>query len=185
MSTEPEYTPDVLQKIETAKEKKAAGDAAFQQKDLQKALLEYHSALLYLNGIHKNAMAAAMPGEPPSDEKKPRTEVEELIVKVYSNMSQCQVQKGNWKKVIEYADKALEKDSSNVKALYRKARALGEQGFLEKAEKIYNDLLPKADPKDKAKIQEDLARFRAEDKKREKQYQQKFKGFLNKDKTTD
>ena len=35
----------------------------------------------------------------------------------------------------------LKKNDKNTKALFRKAKALGEQGYFEKAEKILEDLL--------------------------------------------
>ena len=59
--------------------------------------------------------------------------------------------------------------------MFRKAKGLGEQGFFEKAEKIFQDLL-KDNPPDAPAIRVELDRLRAMDKEREKQHNQKFKG---------
>ena len=64
-----------------------------------------------------------------------------LSEKIYSNMSQVHLKRGNWKRAIETADVALQLNKKNYKAAFRKARALKEQGYFEKAEKILVDLL--------------------------------------------
>ena len=91
--------------------------------------------------------------------------------KIYSNMAACHVKNGNWKRAIETADKvhcitppcfsspreiceadflfldqALVINPKNYKALFRKSKALGEQGYFEKAEKILLDILQNSPP---------------------------------------
>lgn len=44
---------------------------------------------------------------------------------------------------METADKALAKNENNYKAMFRKGKALGEQGFFEKAQKVLTDLKAK------------------------------------------
>lgn len=173
---------DTAQKLAIAKQKKEVGDQAFKAGEVVNALRAYHEALLYLEGINKNA-ASAMPTGPmdqPSNESKPKTEADEMLEKIYSNMSACHIKKGNWKRAVETADKALKKNEKNTKALFRKGKALGEQGYFEKAEKILEDLL-KTDSADKPAIEAELARLRAADKERERKHNQKFKGFLNRE----
>lgn len=77
-------------------------------------------------------------------------------------MSQCHLKLSNWKRAIDTADKAgrvlltlriscwadattqaIAINPKNYKALYRKAKAQGELGYFEKAEKILEDLLVK------------------------------------------
>ena len=87
---------------------------------------------------------------------------------------------------------ALAKNPKNSKALFRKAKALGEQGYFEKAEAILTELL-KEDSSGSSSthlsslaaqlsldgpiIQAELARLRAADKVREKEHNKKFKGM--------
>ena len=93
-------------------------------------------------------------------------QVDEIIEKIYANMSACHLKNQNWKRAQETADKvglrissflffflknspdgawsqALAKNENNYKAMFRKGKALGEQGFFEKALKILEDLKTK------------------------------------------
>ncbi|EMD33991.1 hypothetical protein CERSUDRAFT_117513 [Gelatoporia subvermispora B] len=176
--------PDAPRKIATAKEKKDVADQAFKSGDLPAALRSYHEALLYLKGIDRNTARAMGGGGPALDEaaaEKPKTEVDEMLEKIHSNMAACHMKNGNWKRAVETANMALAINHKNSKALFRKARALGEQGYFEKAEKILEDLL-KQDDSDTPAINAELARLRAKDKEREKVHNQKFRGFLNREK---
>ena len=69
-----------------------------------------------------------------------------LSEKIYSNMSQVHLKRGNWKRAIETADVALQLNKKNYKAAFRKARALKEQGYFEKSEKILQELINDGDP---------------------------------------
>ncbi|KAK7690688.1 hypothetical protein QCA50_005787 [Cerrena zonata] len=171
--------PEIEEKITIAKQKKDEADQAFKSGDIQKALLAYHQALLYLHGLYKDTMPAP-PIDTQADAAKPKTEADEILGKIYANMAQCQIKKGNWKRAVETADKALAKSPDNPKVLFRKAKALGELGYFEKAEKILNDLLKKEDS-DAASVKAELERLRVMDREREKKHNKKFKGFLNKD----
>ncbi|KAI0342797.1 TPR-like protein [Trametopsis cervina] len=175
---------DTEQKIAVAKQKKDVGDEAFKKGEVKDALRAYHEALMYLNGISKNmqqAMSTSASSAQDEEENKPKTESDEMLEKIYSNMAACHIKQSNWKRAVETADKALAKNSKNSKALFRKAKGLGEQGFFERAEKILEELL-KEDSADGPAIRAELARLRAADKVREKAHNQKFKGFLNRDK---
>ncbi|OSD06630.1 hypothetical protein PYCCODRAFT_1431646 [Trametes coccinea BRFM310] len=183
---------DVVKKLETAKGLKEKADKSFQEGKLKDALASYHQALLYLHGLDKNSLQKALgqpvPPPPPIEavdqaaQEKPKTEVDILQEKIYSNMSQCHLANQNWKRAVETADKALALNPKNRKALFRKAKAQGELGYFEKAEKILEDLIKDAEPTEKDICQKELARLRAIDKERERAHNQKLKGFLNKEK---
>lgn len=198
---------DPVSKIAVAKEKKDIADNAFKNGDIQTALLNYHEAMMYLHGLDKN-MLTAMTGNSPTppaiiptppaegegeesistpgvdqakekEKSEAEREVDGLLGKIYSNQSACHMKRGNWKRAIETAEKALAKNPSNHKAQFRKGKAQAESGYVEKALATLEDLLKK-DESDKASITAEIARIKAVDKEREKKHNQKFKGFLNK-----
>ncbi|KAH6913178.1 hypothetical protein BKA70DRAFT_1262108 [Coprinopsis sp. MPI-PUGE-AT-0042] len=180
------HATNVQQKLDTAKQYKETGDQAFKAGKVKEALGSYHSALMYLHGLDKNAlqsvgMAPAAPTSSDDKDTKPKTEIDELLEKIYANQCACHLKNSNWARVIETADKAIAKNEANYKALFRKAKALGEQGFYEKAVKILTDVKSKS-PADAAACDQELARLRAIDDEREKAHKKKLKGFLNKEK---
>jgi tetratricopeptide (TPR) repeat protein len=97
--------------------------------------------------------------------------------KIYGNMSAAHVKLGNWKRALETAEQALAKNPDNLKALFRKGKALGELGWFERAEPILQDLLKK-NPADAPTINTEIARLRAKDKERERNANKKMKGAL-------
>ncbi|KAI0319226.1 hypothetical protein OF83DRAFT_1055364 [Amylostereum chailletii] len=197
---------DVKAKIETAQQKKQTADDAFKQGDLKSALRSYHESLLYIQGIDKNALNTALgaptatpePGVPPA-----KTEADEMIEKIYANMSACHIKLGNWQRALDTANKAcrtlsppsipspeltspivqaIDKNEKNYKALFRKAKALGELGYFERAERILEDLARKsstAHAADAAAANAELTRLRAIDKERERKHNQKLKGAFD------
>ncbi|KAG7089457.1 hypothetical protein E1B28_011142 [Marasmius oreades] len=173
------------EKLATAKGYKDKADQAFKSGDLKAALGSYHMALTYLNGLDKSALKSISMVSPQATQRaegdalKEKTEVDEVLEKVYANMSACHIKKGNWKRAQETADQALSKNDQNFKAMFRKGKALGEQGYLEKCEKVFVDLKSK-NPDDAQIVDAELARFRAIDKEKDRINKQKLKGFLNK-----
>jgi len=175
------------QKLATAKQKKDTADQAFKQGKVKDALKAYHEALMYLLGLDKNALQSIgiaskpAPSSDPADgsKAKERTEVDDILEKIYANMSACHLKNQNWKRAVETADKALAKNEANYKAMFRKGKALGEQGFFDKALKILEDLKTK-NPSDATLVDQEIARLRAIDDEREKVHKKKLKGFLNK-----
>jgi len=123
-------------------------------------------------------MAAPSPPHEASKGKE-RTEVDDILEKIYANMSACHLKNQNWKRALETADKALAKNENNHKAMFRKGKALGEQGFFEKALNVLEDL-KKKNPTDTTVVSQEIARLRAIDNEREKAHKHKMKGFLNK-----
>ncbi|KAH9940966.1 hypothetical protein B0H21DRAFT_753811, partial [Amylocystis lapponica] len=162
MSEEQARSAEVVRKLAVAKEKKDVGDVAFKAGDVKNALRSYHEALMYLKGIDKQALSpvTAMTGSvvDGAAAAKPKTEADEMLEKIYSNMCACHLKQNNWKRAVETADKAISQNENNYKALFRKAKALGELGFFEKAEKILRTC------------------YRRTQQEREKVHNQKFKG---------
>lgn len=181
----PDNTPaEVRAKLEVAALKKDVGDRAFKAGDLKAALRGYHESLLYLQGIDKSGLKSAL-SPPSADGSLPqqKTAADEMMEKIYANMSACHIKQENWKRAVETADKALSKNDANYKAVFRKAKALGELGFFERAEPLLEDLIKKS-PSDAPAATAELARLRAMDKERDRAHKQKLKGWLNRDKKT-
>ncbi|KAJ7707580.1 hypothetical protein B0H17DRAFT_522276 [Mycena rosella] len=135
-------------------------------------------------------MGMGSPSPPPSaassssaaDAKaKEKTEVDDIIEKIYANMSACHLKNKNWKRALETADKALAKNESNYKAMFRKAKAQAELGYIERAVKLLEELKTKS-PADAALADAELSRLRAIDRERERANNKKLKGFLTRDK---
>jgi len=172
-------------KLATARQKKDKADEAFKSGNVKDALKSYHEALLYILGLDKNALQSlGMSASPPADvtdasKGKERTEVDDILEKIYANMSACHLKNQNWKRALETADKALAKNENNYKAMFRKGKALGEQGFFDKALVVLEDL-KKKNPADDTLVAQEIARLRALDNERERVHKQKLKGFLNK-----
>ncbi|KAF7336726.1 Tetratricopeptide repeat protein 9C [Mycena venus] len=181
------------EKVAIAKEKKETADQAFKEGKITEALMAYHGSLMYLLGLDKNALQGLGMGSPapppaasssstptPADAKvKEKTEVDDIVEKIYANMSACHLKNKNWKRALETADKALAKNENNYKAMFRKAKALSEQGYFERSVKVLEDLKSKS-PADAALAEAELTRLRAIDKERERANNKKLKGFLNK-----
>jgi len=175
--------PDSIEdKLEVARQKKATGDAAFKAGNLTDALRAYYEVVLYAEGLDKTGgIASAMGMAGPIDSAaapKERSEADEIVEKVYANMSACHIKRGNWKRAQETSEKALAKNPKNYKAMFRRGRALGEQGFFERAEKILEELIIES-PTDAPAATAELKRLRAIDKEREKVHNQKMRGWLN------
>ncbi|KAF8896278.1 hypothetical protein BD779DRAFT_1659859 [Infundibulicybe gibba] len=205
MSESVEHHDSALSKLSTAKDKKEIADQAFKEGNAKDALKSYYEALLYLLGLDKNAMssmglASPTPAASGSNAEKQKTEVsitemrvvliiysvmhsqvDEMIEKIYANMSACHMKLGNWKRAIETADKALAKNENNFKAMFRKGKALGELGFFEKSVKILEEVKTK-NPSDANAVDSEVARLRVIDNEKEKAHKQKLKGFLSRDK---
>ncbi|KAF8273249.1 hypothetical protein EI94DRAFT_1716220 [Lactarius quietus] len=178
MSTDPSITES---KLQISREKKAVGDAAFKAGNIPDALRAYHEVLLYVEGLDRAGGVASVLKSGSgggAEERKDRTEADDLMEKVYANMSACHIKRENWKRAQETAEKALAKNPKNYKAMFRRAKALGEQGYSERAEKILEELIRQS-PADSSAATAELRRLRAIDKERQKAHNQKLKGWLN------
>ncbi|KAH9964355.1 hypothetical protein BGW80DRAFT_813966 [Lactifluus volemus] len=177
-------TQDTQDKLEVARQKKAAGDAGFKAGNISDALRAYHEALCYAEGLDKSALSAvgiaSTTKTGPIDSAtapKERTEADDLIEKIYANMSACHIKRENWRRAQETAEKALAKNPTNYKAMFRRGKAIGEQGFFERAEKILEEIIKKS-PTDAPAATAELKRLRVIDKERERVHNQKLKGAM-------
>jgi len=150
---------------------------------------------MYLQGIDKQALPGISPlptrAPPPKSEgddskqsggvPETRTEADEMVEKIYSNMSACHMKNGNWKRALDCAERALKKNPNNDKAMFRKGKALGELGWTERAEKVLSDLRAR-NPSDTQIVEQELARMKLQEAERERKANQKFRGFLSRDK---
>jgi FK506-binding protein 8 len=115
-------------------------------------------------------------------------------------MSACHIKRENWKRAQETAEKALARNPKNYKATFRRGKALGEQGYFERAEKILEEII-KESPAGKARViaillaccgvvsdpqlcdpdapaaTAELKRLRVIDKEKEKVHNQKLRGM--------
>jgi len=179
--------PITQHKVDIAKQKKDTADQAFKAGELREALRSYHESLMYVLGIDKNALKGLtgnIPPEPPAvgeDKNQEKTEVDEMVEKIYANMSACHLKNENWQRALECANKALAKNENNYKAMFRKGKALGELGFFQKSVKVLDELKTKS-PADAPGATTEIARLRALDQAREKAHKQKLKGFLSREK---
>ncbi|KAI4521323.1 TPR-like protein, partial [Schizophyllum commune Loenen D] len=189
--------PATEQKLNTAKQFKQTADQAFKEGKIREALMSYHSSLMYLNGLDKNAMAAVSgkqnqtePNPNGGAPTSPKTEAlahstltngqaDEILEKVYANMAACHIKNSNWKRAIETAAKALAKNPDNTKALFRKGKAECEDGYIERGIRTLEEV-KKKNPAESASVDAEIARFRAIDAQKEKEHKKKMKGFLNK-----
>jgi len=182
----------VESKVATARAKKDTGDAAFKAGEIKSALRSYHETLMYLIGIDKNALKSLGMGMPSSQSstsavdqaagaKEELTEADMILEKVYANMSACHIKQENWKRAMDTADKALSKNPANSKALFRKAKALGELGYFEKAEAVLNEI-KKVAPNETSMADAELARQKGMDRERQKAHDQKLRGWLSREK---
>jgi len=144
---------------------------------------------MYLHGIDKNALKALSSGAAPAPvdaaasakQEQEKIEADIMMEKIYANMSACHIKQENWPRAIDTADKALAKNEANYKAMFRKAKALGEQGFFEKAYKLLDDIKTKSSA-DAPMADAELNRLRAIDKEKQKVSDKKLRGFLSRDK---
>ncbi|XP_076305608.1 tetratricopeptide repeat protein 9A-like isoform X1 [Tachypleus tridentatus] len=119
-------------KLTEARRYKEEGNALFKEKNLRGAMGKYHRALLFIQGIQVQQNAASLMGltstEQPKVDQLPepaKQEVAKIKVDCYNNLANCLLQQEKkMERVIFYCDKVLDIEPTNVKALYRKGKAL-------------------------------------------------------------
>ncbi|KIM67550.1 hypothetical protein SCLCIDRAFT_1210202 [Scleroderma citrinum Foug A] len=179
-SVHPASLSAIESKIEIGRSKKDSGDVAFKEGDVKSALRAYHEALMYFVGIDRTALSALGIANNDSDvSEKERNEVDVMVEKIHANTAACHIKQGNWKRALETAEKALAKNPANSKALFRKAKAQGELGFIEKAEETLLEAKKISSPAEVPLVEAELARLRALDRERQKAADQRMRGFLS------
>jgi len=131
---------------------KAAGNAAFQAGDLQRALGQYARVVGCVGGLEVPA-AFTGPGEigllaqglkrpPPLTEAQLR-DLHALVDSTTLNRAACHAKPGplqSWQKVYELSSQVLERDPRNAKALFRRGQAVLQHGGAGAAETALTDL---------------------------------------------
>lgn len=107
------------------------------------------------------------------------TQWKEVCLKLYLNLSLCDLKQARSGRACKYARKALDIDKKNVKALYRLARALRQLGEYEEAKKHISKA-HRLDPRNK-EISEELKRLDEEMLRYRKSNQELSKRMLNLD----
>lgn len=105
----------LLQNIAVAKAHKEAGNEAYGKKNIKRAIVKYHAALLCIKLCN--------PKEQPGTAIK--AQVERLRADCYNNLAACLLLQPNcdYSRVIEYCSNTLRVLPKNTKAMYRKGVA--------------------------------------------------------------
>ncbi|XP_065669005.1 inactive peptidyl-prolyl cis-trans isomerase FKBP6 [Hydra vulgaris] len=140
------------------------GNEAFMVKQYNRASSKYSQALRLLENTNlKN-----------ENEEK---EMKKCALKLYLNISLCDLKQVRYRKSVKYARKALDIDNKNVKALYRLARSLRCLGEYEESKRQISKA-HRLDPRNKEVMQE-LLELDEEMKKTQKNDQQLSRKMLN------
>lgn len=131
------------EKLEKAREFKAAGNGSYMAKSYSKAVGKYHRALLYIKGIEssQDPHPLGMTGSTVPADCIPtvaaQQEVKKMKMDCYNNLAACLLQSDDpqYKKIVLYCDNVLEV-AANVKAMYRKGVALYHLRELEQAQHV-------------------------------------------------
>jgi len=164
-------TQKTEEKIDKANKEKEMGNKFFKEGINAKAIYHYHSALMYVKGLH---------GLSTEETKK----VNEIKVACNNNLAAVQLKEGKIERVISCCTQVLEIEPNNVKALFRRGKAYLGKDNLDKAEDDLNKVAS-LDPNDKA-IQKELVvlkqKSKDQDKKQKKFYANMFEKISQEDK---
>mmetsp|Transcript_14675 Transcript_14675/g.37361 ORF Transcript_14675/g.37361 Transcript_14675/m.37361 type:complete len:265 (-) Transcript_14675:124-918(-) len=99
------------ERIQFAEKRKEQGNSLFKEGDFAGAIARYAAGLQFMSEISNSEM---------TDEVK--AQMKPLQASMHLNSSMCALKMKDNKKAVEFAQKALEVDSTNVKALFRLAQ---------------------------------------------------------------
>jgi len=150
---EPETVPD---KLKAANKKKDIGNDHFKAGKIVEAAEQYSTALEYFKYAY------------PTDEEK--KEVEAIKLTLHLNLAACQLKTKDYSDAALNCSKALDIDTKNVKALFRRGQAFARDNEFDKAKADLDECL-QLSPSNKEVRQEldQLKKRMAEYKKKEKQ----------------
>mmetsp|Transcript_14345 Transcript_14345/g.18842 ORF Transcript_14345/g.18842 Transcript_14345/m.18842 type:complete len:334 (+) Transcript_14345:91-1092(+) len=118
--------------ISVAKRLRTSGNNAYKSMDWEDSKFFYRTALLRI---------ARVPVEDSEHQEELRKDMNEtVVIPCYLNMAACELKLKQYSSCIRHCTKVLRRDSSNEKALFRRATALLEVFELEKAQKDINAL---------------------------------------------
>lgn len=149
--------------VKHAENKKLHGNEMVKKKLHKRALRCYLRGLDYLDNDYRI----------PEDQKENAKKVQTLL---FSNVAAMYLHLKEYYKVIEYAEKVLTNDSTNLKAYLRRGKAYLENGHIEKAQKDFDEVL-KIDPQNK-EVKNEMMNIKKkqqlEDKKDKQRYARMF-----------
>lgn len=104
---------EASEKFEWANKRRNEGNELFKTGKVERAQKKYKASLDYISSDYQMSDA----------EKEQAKQVKALI---HLNIAACEIKKGNWKGVMEAANKVLEIQPGNTKALLRRGKAFNE-----------------------------------------------------------
>ncbi|KIS69466.1 uncharacterized protein UMAG_02797 [Mycosarcoma maydis] len=145
---------DSAAKLRAGLEYKSAGNAAYVRGETSSALASYHHAVLYLCAPESRRILDVFSANSLPDRAQPvscdvdqrvddaqdvASQSQTQLSLVYSNMSACYLKQNKYQRAIQTADKALQCNAHNVKAIFRKANALRLDNQLYSAERFLSE----------------------------------------------
>lgn len=128
---------DASEKLEQAEIKKSKGTSYFKAEKYKLAVKFYSQVVTLLEN------ATGM------DEGEDATRKSTLLLVAFLNLAMCYLKLNDSHAAQEQCDKALEQDSNNVKALFRRGQALQNKGDYDQAKKDFEQVV-QLDPQNKA-----------------------------------
>lgn len=125
---EPYDIDDIDEKIKKSEERRLKGNNLFKEGKYKRAIKTYKRAIKFVEYLHDA-----------TDDQKNKSE--EMKVACQLNQTQCYIKMKEFKKAKEIVDKVLEKDGSNLKALYRRGVIQSELGEWKDSLKDFNKCL--------------------------------------------
>ncbi|KAJ2352579.1 hypothetical protein IWW50_005428 [Coemansia erecta] len=145
----PTKEEELKEKMAKGLEFKKQGAEKFKAGEFDKALRQYHYALLHLRGLNDNPMTVGSNRDPENIKEEDITELEKEISLINSNMALCQLRLGRLDQITRCANAALKANPFNKKAKFRLAQGLIREGAIIKATKLLEEL-EKDSPNDPA-----------------------------------
>lgn len=139
-STSPPPPQTVEEKINYANKLKEEGNEFFKQSNYSKALSKYTKIFAYIHGLKSPEMGmesmlpAAQGNKPNQPSDSQSSAIDNLLNSTNSNISACYLKLNEPRKAIQYAEKVIQKDPNNSKALFRRGCAYLACNELDKSE---------------------------------------------------
>ncbi|KAL1923507.1 uncharacterized protein VTP21DRAFT_8487 [Calcarisporiella thermophila] len=164
--------PTLAEKIAAASAKKDSGNEHFKKGDIREALRSYHEALLCVHGADKSSI---IPTGVATDSKG-KGEVAKLLSQIYNNIAACHIKNENWQRAFESSQKAVENDSRNIKARFRRAQSALSLGKVEIAREDLEEVIKNSpdDPGVKREQKRLQAIMKSDEKKQRRQFANLF-----------
>ena len=171
---EPEvWTLSLDQKLNLLPTWKEEGNAFYKAGDYDLAIERYSQAL----GCLEQLLTRERPGS------KEHEELELKKIPFLMNYSQCMICKKEYYKAIEHLNTVIEKESDNVKALFRRATAHHAVWNPSEARKDYNQAM-ELDPSLTSTVEKSLAKLSLEEKQKDMSDKERYRRAFSDIKTS-